>query len=355
MKTWVNSFVTGAVAILGVSAYAIQWDGGGFSSTWSDPENWEGDHVPDSNTEAAEFSSTSHLRIEVDRDCTIQSWIDGFNGEGTTNKLYGAGTLTIDRNKNGWPAILNATGYSGGTLRINNAGGMVFSNSAGGNMLVRNDNSPGNVILFDSESRLTLLTALQTAQGAGGAIRFNGQFLPAAANLIIASDNVYFGPGHDSSSFGRDMVFYSGAKLMIDGGTVLNSNRKFQVNGNSELVLNAANAINDANIVTAAGSSLRIDVNADQTDLGFLRFDSGTVSLDLDKAVSTVAFDDSSAQPWGAGTLVISNFTPGVVFFGTDAGGLTAGQLKRIKAFNRARISEGKLALNENGALVAGR
>lgn len=346
---WISlAVITVALSVLQVQA--INWDGGGGNNIWSVPENWAGDNTPDNNTESAAFQGGAHVAINVDQNFTIQSYIDGYGGEGYTNTLYGAGTLTIDRNKNGWPAILNATGNGGGTLRLN--GGININNSAGGNTLVRNDNSAGNTTLFDTNSKLTLSTVLQTSQGAGGTIQFNGQLLSSSANLVVGSDNVSFGDGHDSSAFGRDIVLNSGAKMAVEGGTVLNSNRKFQINGDGELELNAANAINDANIVVALGNNLLIDANSNQGDMGVLLFDSGTVTLDLAESVSAFAFDDSSAQSWGAGALVISNFTAGVVSFGSDAGGLTAGQLSQVSAYDSGGSLVGGLSLDGAGALI---
>lgn len=340
------------VALLSaVSSQAVNWAGSGGNNLWSTPANWVGSNVPDNNTESAAFVGGANVAINVDVDTTVNYYADGFGGEGFTNTLYGAGNLTIDRNQNGVPSILNATGNGGGTLRLN--GKITIDNSAGGSTLVRNDNSSGNLTLFDTASTLTLNTTLQTANGAGGNIRFNGTLASSSANLIIASDNVSFGAGHDSSSFGRDIVFYANSKLSIDGGTVLAPFRKFQINGtDSELELNAENALNGPNVIVAGSSDFLIDINADQNDIGTLKFYDGIVTLDLDEAVAHVAFGDSSGQAWGTGGVVISNFTAGVVSFGTDALGLTAPQLSAITAYDDEGSLVDDLTLASNGSLV---
>ncbi len=340
-----------AVLLSTASAQAINWTGGGGNNLWSTAANWADGNMPDNNTESAAFVGAANVAINVDTNVTVQYYADGYGGAGYIHTIYGTGNLTIDRNQNGYLGVWNATGNAGGTLRLN--GKITIDNSAGGATLVRNDNSSGNVTLFDTASTLTLNTSLQTADGAGGTIQFNGTLAASSANLIIGSDNVSFGEGHDSSSFGRDIVFYENAKLSIDGGTVLAANRKFQVNNSgSELELNAVNAINGANVVIAGSSDFLIDANANQNNIGVLRFDNGPVTLDLAAGVSEFAFADSSGQTWGSGTFVISNFTAGVVSFGTDAGGLTSGQLAVITAYDDQGVLVEGLVLDTSGSLV---
>lgn len=334
-----------------VPVQAINWDNGGVGNAWSNPTNWVGDNVPDNNTETAAFVGAANVDIDVDQDFTIKDYTDGFGGAGFTHTLYGAGTLTIDVNNTGnADGIKNSTGNAGGTLRFN--GNVAINNSGGGRTYVRNNNSSGNTTLFDTGSTLTLNSLLQTVTSAGGNIQFNGALASSSANLVIGSDNVSFGVGHDSSGFGRDVVFNAGAKLAIDGGTVLNSGRKIQVNGSGELELNGENAINDANLVVGGANNLLIDANSNQDDMGFLIIGSGTVTLDLAAGVSGLAFDDSSAKTWGTGALVISNFTAGVVSFGTDAGGLLAGQLGKIQAYDAGGSLVSGLSLDGAGSVI---
>lgn len=347
---WISlAVLTAALPVL--QAQAINWDGGGADNLWSNPTNWADDNIPDNNTESAAFQGGANVAINVDTNFTIGYYVDGYGGEGFTNTLYGAGVLTIDRAQNWWPCILNATGNGGGTLRLNND--MIISNSVGGTTLVRNDNSSGNVTLFDTASSLTINTTLQTADGAGGSILFNGVLASSLANLVIGSDNVTFGAGHDSSSFGRDIVFNEDSKLAVDGGTVLAAYRKFQVNGTgSELELNGENAMNGPNIIVAAANDFLVDINADQDNIGYLKFDSGTLTLDLDEAVTNVVFKDTSAQTWGTGSLVIHNFRPDVIRIGTDSAGLSAAQFAQTTAYDHTGAEVVDLAIDSDGYLT---
>ena len=90
-----------------------------------------------------------------------------------------------------------------------------------------------------------LTTGLQT-QGTDGSIEFNGTVSGSA--IFIGSLNAIFGEGHDSTEL-NEVVFFNNSLLKINGGTVLNTGQKFQVNGsNATLELNGANAVNGANI-----------------------------------------------------------------------------------------------------------
>ncbi len=354
MKTQVQ-LITGilfAVMLFAMPVQAINWAGSGGNNLWSTPGNWADDNVPDNNTESAAFVGAANVAINVDTNFTIQYYADGYGGAGFTNTLYGAGDLTIDRGLNYYPCILNATGPDGGTLRLNCD--LIITNSAGGATLVRNDNSSGNVTVFDSYCDLTINTTLQTSQGAGGSILFNNTFSSSLANLVIGSDNVVFGADHSSSSFGRDIVFNANSKLAVDGGTVLAAFRKFQVNGtDSELELNSENALNGPNVIVSGSSDFLIDINAAQDDIGYLKFYDGIVTLDLDAAVTNVvAFDDSSAQTWGTGGVVISNFMPNIIRFGTDANGLTSSQLASFSAYDVNGIEVSDLAIDSSGYLT---
>lgn len=322
----------------------INWDNGGAGNAWSTPENWAGDNVPDTNGEAAAFVGAANVAIDVDQDFTINNYTDSFGGEGFTHTLYGAGTLTIDRSSsNTQLGVNNATGNAGGTLRLN--GRIAINNSGGGTTTIQNSNSTGNILLFDTGSNLTINTLLQTVQGVGGSIQMNGTFASSGANLQINSTNVSFGAGHNSTAFGRDIVMLANSKLAVDGGTVLNTGRKFQVNGtNTELELNGADAINDANIVVSGSNGFLLDVNADQTDMGLL-VSVGTMTIDLDPSVTLLAFNDSSAQVWLDGTIAITGFQEGVIRFGTDANGLNAAQLSAIDG--------GAYTLDSSGFLTA--
>lgn len=299
---------------------------------WSDSTRWTGANVPDTNGEAAQFSSATDATITVDQNFTINNFIDGFALGGAT--LSGSGILTINRNTTATAVgIDNATGTTGGTLRF--TGNVVINNTAStgtnGITTIRNANSATNTTIFDTTSVLTLNTLLQTVAGVGGTIQMNGTLAASAANLQVNSSNLSFGAGHDSSTFGRDIVFFANSKLAVNGGTVLSSTQKFQVNGNNaSLELNAANAINGANLVVGSTNNFLLDVNATQLNMGTISVATGILTIDIANGVTGLHFANTSAVTWGTGTVQINGFQEGLIRFGVDDTGLTSTQLLAI-------------------------
>lgn len=344
-----TKLLLGALLLHAPNAHAIDWEWGGVNNLWSNPDNWIGDVVPNSNSEDVRFLGGANVAIDVDQDFTIRSYLDGFGGEGFTHTLYGAGTLTIDLNSSATAlGINNATGNTGGTLRLNGLLTIHNTDPTGAITNVQNSNSAGNTLLFDTACDLKLVTRLQTVTGTGGTIHFNCRLAPgSAANLLINSSNVFFGAGHDSTSFGNDIVFLANSKLAVDGGTVLNTGRKFQVNGSgAELELNAAEAINHANLVVGGSNNFMLDVNANQPDMGFVIVNAGVLTIDVDPAVTNLSFNNSAAQVWGSGAITITGFKENTIRFGTDSNGLTPAQL--------AAIDGGAYTLTSTGYLTAG-
>ncbi|HSP42864.1 MAG TPA: hypothetical protein VLO11_08340 [Luteolibacter sp.] len=355
MKPRKNCFLlTAASALLLMpAAHAINWEFGGVNNLWSNPDNWVGDVVPNSNTVEAAFVGSANVAIDVDADFTIRNYLDGFGGEGFTHTLFGAGTLTIDRNSTTTQlGINNATGDSaelpedpGGTLRLN--GFVTINNTLGGVTTIQNSNSANNTLLFDTNSNLKLITRMQTNTGSGGTINFNGNLIAGStANLLINSNNVFFGTGHLSTNFGNDIVFLANSKLTVNGGTVLNTGRKFQVNGSgAELELNAADAINDANVIVGGSNNFLVDVNENQASMGVVSVTDGILTIDVDPAVTNLSFGKSSGQVWGSGSVTINGFKENTIRFGEDDTGLSAGQL--------AVIDGGIYTLTPTGFLTA--
>ena len=327
----------------------ILWTDNGENNLWSNALNWQGENIPDTNSETAQFNLTADRSIDVDGAFTVNKVLDGFGGEGVTTTLYGAGTLTIDVNSSASTAIGvdGATGNSGGILLFN--GNVVINNTgqdaAGDVTIIRNTNSAGNIVRFDTGSVLTLQTRARTnatATAPGSKIEFNGTFAASAEDLQIAS-NVSFGEGHDSSAFAQDVVLLGNALLTVDGGTVLSTGQKFQVNGNAELVLNAADAVNGANIVVGGANNLLLDVNANQGSLGFINVANGVLTIDVDAAVTDLSFGSGYSVQWGAGTVTLTGFKEGTIRFGTDATGLTREQLDVINGGIYSLTSDGYL------------
>ena len=72
---------------------------------------------------------------------------------------------------------------------------------------------------------------------------------------------------------------------------------------------------------------------------------SGTLSLSLATAVTSVAFADNSSSDWGTGSLVITDAANNEVSFGTDANGLTESQLAKIS------LNDYIVVINSSGQL----
>jgi len=128
---------------------------------------------------------------------------------------------------------------------------------------------------------------------------------------------------------------------------VLNTGRKFQVNGNGAVLeLNAPDAINDANVVVGGSNDFLLDVNADQSAMGVVNIADGELTVDVDPGLSNLFFKDSAGQAWGSGSISIIGFRENTIRFGTDSNGLTQDQL--------AAIDGGSYTLTDSGYLTEG-
>lgn len=336
-------------AVSQAQVVVTDWVGDGDNDLWSNALNWAGGDIPDSNTVRARFNLNDDVAINIDQDFTINRYIDGASGEGRTHTLFGEGLLTIDVNNSVVGesiGIDNATTGDGGTLRIGD-GSILIHNSQGTATTMRNLNSSSNQILFDTGSTLTINTLFRTVSGAGGRIDFNGTFAPSPSNLQIGSSNVYFGEGHNSSEFDAEIVMLGNSKLTINGGTVLSSGNRFQLNGNGEIVLNAADTINGANIALGGANNLYLDVNADQSNFGHITVGGGTLTIDVDPDVDHLNFARSYFQNWDNGGVQITGFREGTIRFGTDGAGLNRDQLAAIAGGPYSLTAEGYLTLDE--------
>lgn len=317
------------------------------SGDFSTPANWSTGIVP-TPVDAPVFDAGADQSINVDGNYTIERIYKDWNSGGFLNVIGGPGTLTVQGNAaENYLGIANRSGANdGGGLQF--AGNVVISRPWGNGFTeIRNDNGINNYIEFTSSSQLTLQTPLMALDFTGGAaaIRLNGNLL-GSSELHIQSPTVSFNTGHNSSAFVGNILFNDfGSKLAVNGGTVLSSASSFIGNwGSGELELNSANAVNDANLVTW-GANMLLDVNSSQNNMGGITLGGGTtLTIDVDAAATSLFFDDSSANNWG-GAVTINGFQEGVIKFGSDASGLTAGQL--------AAINGGIYNLTSGGYLTA--
>jgi hypothetical protein len=344
-------FLIAATSLSALPAHAqiIDWKAGGGNNLWSNPANWNGDVVPNANTVDPRFNINNNVQINVDGSYTARSYRTG-NAANVSNvaneHLVFGDTLTIDLNSaTAGNGILNASANNI-KLRLNCDVIINNTNTPTVDTYVVNQNGADNIVEFGNNCALTLTTKLRTNTNVGSIV-FNCSFSPSTADLLIGSNNVSFGATHTSTAFGRDIVMFANSKLAVDGGTVLNTGRKFQVNGSgAELELNAADAVNGPNIVIAASDFL-IDVNADQATIGDVRItNNGALTIDVDPAVTNLSFKDSSGQNWGTGTITIIGFKENTIRFGDTADGLSAAQL--------AAIDGGAYTLTPTGFLTTG-
>ena len=352
-----NYYLTILLTLLCAFSFAQNNDftNGGGDFLWSNAANWSLGVVPNT-TNTGIVRVTLPVESLVDVDVTIKKIQNSF-GTAVDTPVAGNSILTIDPGANAVYGIENVSDSDvnlifKGKVTINNTAGVSISNT-----LMRNTNGNSNDvngIVFDSGSVLTLNTPLEARAGTGGAVfNFNGNLAGTAPVRVSANATCVFGSTSDNSGFDGDFVFVGAGGAFVvdtaDNTTFLPSGHKFQVNANNvSAEINGANVI-QGNFVVGGSNTLSIDFNKDQGNMGFVSFPAdGTLNLNIDNSVANLSFANCSEEAWNAGTLNISGFTEGVVRFGTDNTGLTAGQLSQITADNGGE----PVALDSNGYLV---
>jgi len=324
-----------AATLMAVSAQAQQVYWMVPSGDFSNPANWSA--VP-TTTSMVTFDNASggvnvlnNQTINMDVSASIRRVYNDWNAQTYVNTISGPGTLTILGGFDWAEGIANRAGTpAGSTLAL--AGNVVIDNPFGVTD-IRNANSGNNITEFTPGSTLTLQsTAVTLDFAAGSSIRFNGA-LAGGADLMIQSGNASFNAGHNSSAFGGNVLFNGTSKLAVNGGTVLSSSRFFTGNyGSAELELNGANAVNGGNVRVWGSTSMLLDVNSAQNNMGAITQVDPAALLTIDIAdmgAGELWFANSSASTWD-GTVTINGFQEGVIRFGTDSSGLTSGQLAKI-------------------------
>lgn len=321
-------------------------------SNWSSPGNWSGG-LPPGVSDDVQLNATGFV---LDVPATVKSVYSSFGTVGNLASSSTGGTvLTVDVNSaSNADGIYNAYNTDDSESRLEFDGNVDVINSGGASAdtLIGVKNNRNNAALvFGSNSVLTVDTRVQT-MGSFGAIELNGIILGNDA-IRIASDNVVLGVGHDSSGWNSGFIYVStGAKMVVNGGTVLSPNRKFQVNTDGcELEVNAGNAI-EGYFSIANNRSLLLDINADQGGMGRVILGAGcTLTVDLGDSVTEAAFAKTT-DDWQDSTLVINNFSSGVVSFGSDASGLLAANLDNISATGAGGFPVSGLGIDADGSLT---
>lgn len=353
MKTHTLPLVVSAVVGLNLSVYTQQLDFN-VAGDWSVSTNWSPQDVADNNTENVRIQANAN----VDSDFTINRIQNSFGGNGTVS---GPGTLTLDRNNVSTLSAISNVNGSG--VDLNFGGNVTISNSAGGRGLLDFGNSSSNSITFATGSTLNLVTQLETRSGtAGQAINFNGDITGGnqgpSAGLVFGtnSNNITFGTSSDNSGYTGDFAFNANASIASNSTTTggFLSSGKIQINGSgSELTLGGANIMQGNVVFGGSSNAFTLNVDADQTDFGFITLGSGNLTLDLDAGVNSLFFADSSATSWTTGAISINGFREGVIKFGTTSDGLSGSQLDAIDGGIYSLSGDGFLtAIPEPGTLT---
>ncbi len=303
-------------------------------SNWSNTGNWVGGDVADAITENALIVSGDPV---VDFNFAVGDLRMTFGNTGSL--VSGPGTLTIDRNASA-PTLALVNGSSGDGM----GGGAVFelggniainnSNVTPGRTVARNNNNAANVIRFNETSILTLQTGLELqdlSDDVFGTFEFNGS-LAGPADLFFNRTVATFGAAADNTGYEGDLVFFRDARTVsnVVGGALVVSGSKVQVNGtNSRIEINGPETFLGS-VVVGGTNAFTFDVNANQSSMELLEIANGQLTLDVDAAVTELAFADSSAVVWGTGLINIVGFKEDTIRFGSNASGLTAAQLAAI-------------------------
>ncbi|WP_027138656.1 T9SS type A sorting domain-containing protein [Gaetbulibacter saemankumensis] len=354
MKNFYLSFLLTLSVLLGFAQNNDFTNNGG-DALWSNSANWSLGEVPNT-TNTGIVRLPLIVESQVDLDVTIKKIQTTFNTSGGDAPVAGASTLTLDPNAN---AVYGIENVSGNDISIVFKGNVTINNSttAGiSNTLMRNANGSGNSIIFADGSLLTLNTPLEARNGSNNNFSFNGSLAGTSALRFNGNTISTFGATSDNTGYEGDFVWVGqNASVIVnsaDNNVFLPSGRKIQINAiNGSIEVNGANVF-QGNISINGSNTFTFNVDNNQNNMGFISFSggtaNGTLNLDIDGSVVELAFADTSAADWNAGTLNITNFTEGIIRFGTDSNGLTSTQLSQINIVG----GTGPVALNSSGYLV---
>lgn len=322
------------------------------NSNWSNINNWAPQIVPETNNDIAQIRNGDPV---VDANYTVKTVRTEFGTAGSS--VSGPETLTIDVNSVPTAAaILNRSGPPQGGAVLSFDGNLTINNSGGGRTVARNENSSANTIRFGENSVLNLQTGIEFQGGAGGNIELNGQLAGPEGIFFGSNSNSIFGATADNAGYDGNLVFFGNATTVSDitGGTLVKTGSKVQVNGNnSSIEVNGPETFLGS-IVLSAANSFTFDFDADQSSMDTIELSDGVLTLDVDPAVTELAFDDTSEIEWGAGSISIVGFKEDTIRFGTNASGLTTAQLAAIDGGIYSLSSQGYLTAMGGGPALPG-
>lgn len=318
---------------LQASAFTL-WLGNGEDQYWSNTNNWNngigGIDDPDVRFRLGDPGDIINVDIT-----------------GVTNKVMNFyATCTAYTIANNPLVFNNGTPDAAGNLIVNSSTNIqTFKNDlifeADGSLDYVNGGTGG--LIFDGS---VSFTGTNEVQFSVGSLTFNNRVY--AENVIrISSVDVTFA-GAESNDINSIVFVGDGAALTVDTADNMPfyEGGKFQHNATDvTAVLNSANVIGDDTGINVNGKSATYTFNADE-DLGNLLLRDGQLHLVLGDTVTSLSFDDSSAQDWVGGSVIITNFRSGVIQFGTDAAGLTSTQITQI-----ATDVSGTLMMDASGYL----
>lgn len=334
------------------------FNNGGGDFIWSNPDNWTLGVVPNTtNTDQVRLPLL--VQSQVDTDITIKK-IQTIFGTANANPgsivaVAGSSTLTLDGGAVDAEVIFNPSNHN---ARLTFRGNVTINNSGipGRFSFFRNANGANSTIEFDNGSILTLDSNLGTATGSNNSgFIFNGTIAGNQNLRVSTNTSVTFGSTSTNPDWGGQLVFQGNASAVVNAAD--NSNfykgttaaTRIQVNGNnSSIELNGAN-IYEAGVTVGGSNTFTFTVNRNQNGVRNIVFsDNGTLNLEVGEEVTHLSFIDNSSADWNSGTLNITGFKEGVIRFGEDDEGITAGQLSQITADNGGK----DLMLDANGYLV---
>jgi len=319
------------VLLFSSMVFGQTFNNAGGDNLWSNAANWDTGVLPVAN---------AAVTISADVTLDVAITLDKLTASGPYT-LSGAGKITFTGADKSLAIVCNGDFTYNAALEISNGVGL----------RKHIKNSTGFQLTFGSLSVLTLTSGLQLDSVIlTGAINFDG-VIEGAEGMRI-NDNVVFGASSDNSGFTGSFVLLNDSNVVSNNtgnGSFKAAGSKLQINKPAVVTINGANSC-DANVSVGGSNTLELNINANQESLGTVLVADGTLTVNVDAAVTNLSFADSSAEVWGTGAVVITGYELGEIRFGTSNTALTTAQLSQITADGAATGEV--LALDADGYLV---